>query len=180
MWISLGMGSLGNTWFLLLVYMIWWIPLWLAWCFSFLPLTHGSVILDCHVLCFLSNGIIGGFWNVYNNYGEKGWWMNWSVPGWKGKFVIVTPPPSPANLLPNCSSLCRQIEFCGPKRNTPCCLHSTHPPPHPPFCFNQTGENCVLLSSISSPSFLSTQPNTLLQILTSTECNWYVVRGNHP
>ena len=95
MWISLGMGSLGNTWFLLLVYMIWWIPLWLAWCFSFLPLTHSSVILDCHVLCFLSNGIIGGFWNVYNNYGEKGWWMNWSVPGWKGKFVIVTPPPTP-------------------------------------------------------------------------------------
>ena len=95
MWISLGMGSLGNTWFLLLVYMIWWIPLWLAWCFSFLPLTHSSVILDCHVLCFLSNGIIGGFWNVYNNYGEKGWWMNWSVPGWKGKFVIVTPPPLP-------------------------------------------------------------------------------------
>ena len=138
MWISLGMGSLGKTWFLLLVYMIWWIPLWLAWCFSFLPLTHSSVILDCHVLCFLSNGIIGGFWNVYNNYGEKGWWMNWSVPGWKGKFVIVTPPPpSPANLLPNCSSLCRQIEFCGPKRNTPCCLHSIHPPlpPQPPFLF---------------------------------------------
>ena len=135
MWISLGMGSLGNTWFLLLVYMIWWIPLWLAWCFSFLPLTHSSVILDCHVLCFLSNGIIGGFWNVYNNYGEKGWWMNWSVPGWKGKFVIVTPPPPLQICYPTVLPYADRLNFVGPR--------GTHP------------AACILF--IPTPLFVSTR-----------------------